>query len=171
MRKDDTVTTETTGIDISGLDKAELLAALYNRAAPQGLGFLHYNPEPMTAEQAQQEIDRREGAWKFDFDYLNGRSMKVDITGDTICDNDARLFDRDNGTGACEGAVRSVREGTPLDTAGQEMAVKNAARAAKRGLSDSESVEVHGNLRVLRMGMADVADQVRPAVEKYVEKE
>ena len=37
-------------IDISGLDKADVLAALYNNSRPLGLGFLHATPEDMTHE-------------------------------------------------------------------------------------------------------------------------
>ena len=39
-------------IDISGLDKADVLAALYNAAQPRGLGHLQFDPEPMTREKA-----------------------------------------------------------------------------------------------------------------------
>ena len=45
-------------MDISKLDKAEVLAALYNRAQPQGMGFLHYTPEDMTVEEAQVVLEK-----------------------------------------------------------------------------------------------------------------
>ena len=81
------------------VDAAELLAALYNQSIPLGMGVLHYDPEPMTAEQAQEIIDQ---AGRFDFDYLKGRVMKVwDRDGEV----DGRLYDRDNGPGAFEGIV------------------------------------------------------------------
>lgn len=93
-------------IDIKGLDKAELLAALYNGAKPQGFGFLQATPDAMTKAEAQQYIDR--GA--MDFDYLKGRVMKIDISGDTM---EAWLYDRDNGDGAAQKAVDALRGASP----------------------------------------------------------
>ena len=77
-------------IDISGLDKAEVLAALYNYSQRQGMGFMHKRgAEPMTVEQAREELEH--GTY---FDYLHGRVMKVDLSGDVLW---AGLYDRDNG--------------------------------------------------------------------------
>jgi hypothetical protein len=36
-----------TSIDLKGLNKAAVLAALYNASKPQGMGFLQYDPTPM----------------------------------------------------------------------------------------------------------------------------
>jgi len=46
-------------ISIEGLDKAAVLAALYNRAKPWRKGFLRYDPTSMTVEEAQQIISGR----------------------------------------------------------------------------------------------------------------
>lgn len=46
-------------ISIAGLDKAAVLAALYNAARPQGLGFLQYDPTPMTKDEAQKILGGR----------------------------------------------------------------------------------------------------------------
>ena len=46
-------------VDITGLDKAAVLAVLYNAAKPQGMGFLQYDPEPMTIGQAGILLVRR----------------------------------------------------------------------------------------------------------------
>lgn len=40
-------------VNLSGFNKAAVLAALYNASKPQGRGFLHYDPTPMRVEQAQ----------------------------------------------------------------------------------------------------------------------
>ncbi len=40
-------------ISINGLDKAAVLAALYNASRPQGMGFMHYDPKPMEVEEAR----------------------------------------------------------------------------------------------------------------------
>ena len=87
-------------INISHLDKADVLAALYNRARPQGLGWLHATTEDMTHEQAQRLLE--EGTY---FGYVQGRVMKVDLSGDTF---DPWLYDRDNGQGAAQSVIDAL---------------------------------------------------------------
>lgn len=90
-------------IDVSGIDRAVLLAALYNNSRPQGMGFLQPNClSPMTVEQAQSYLDNGQRY----FDYLQGRVMKVEINGKTL---DPRLYDRDLGQGAAQRVVESLR--------------------------------------------------------------
>lgn len=89
-------------IDITGIDKVKLLQALYNRAKPLGLGFLHFTPQPLTNEEALKLIVEYRG----NFDYLNGRVMKVNLSGDTMS---GQLFDRDNGEGEAQKAVAEAR--------------------------------------------------------------
>ena len=93
-------------IDISGLNKADVLAALYNGARPQGLGFLHYDPAPMTTEEAQVHLDNQPFGY---FDYLIGRVMKVDLSKDVL---DTYLYDRDNGRGAAMEALKPLLNST-----------------------------------------------------------
>lgn len=88
-------------IDISKMDKAKVLKALYAAARPQGMGFLHYTPGPMRDEAADAMIASKH----LYFDYVDGRVMKVDLASDTL---DPRLFDRDNGDGAAERALRDA---------------------------------------------------------------
>jgi len=87
-------------IPLVGLDKAEVLAALYNASSPQGLGMLHFNPTPMTRAEAAELLEQYTR-----FDYLKGRVMKVDLSGDEL---DPWLYDRDNGTGAAERALTAL---------------------------------------------------------------
>jgi hypothetical protein len=95
-------------IDIKGLNKAKLLAALYNHTHPQGMGFLQYDPKDMTEAQAQNIIDELTSkGYSLYFDYLKGRVMKVDITGTSL---DERLFDRDNLPGAANAVVQRLRK-------------------------------------------------------------
>lgn len=88
-------------IDITGLDKAVLLAALYNRSKPQGLGILHARPGDMTPAEATTHLST--GPY---FDYLGGRVLKVDLGGDTL---NPWLYDRDNGSGAAARVVEQLR--------------------------------------------------------------
>ena len=94
-------------ISIAGLDKAKVLAALYNNSRPLGLGHLHFTPEPMKEEEARallaQQADDERGAY---FDYLKGRVMKVRIGGDEL---NPSLYDRDNGDGAAARVIDALR--------------------------------------------------------------
>ena len=94
-------------IDISKLDKAEVLAALYNASKQQGMGFMQSRgASGMTKEEAASEIEAVKSAnGKIRFDYLNGRVMKVEIGGDTL---EPWLYDRDNGPGAAERALAGL---------------------------------------------------------------
>lgn len=85
-------------INISGLNKAEVLAALYNNSKPQGMGFLQYTQKDITTEEAAYLLD----GGMTSFDYLHGRVMKVNLSGDKL---DPFLYDRDNGEGAAERAL------------------------------------------------------------------
>lgn len=102
-------------IDISKLSKAQVLAALYNASQPLGLGFLHYDPSPMSEDEAAKLLE--ESTY---FDYLKGRVMKVDLSKSEF---DPWLYDRDNGQGA---AARVVGGLTPLALDGGDSAALQA---------------------------------------------
>ncbi len=93
-------------VDISGMDKAEVLAALYNASAPVGMGHLQAVAGEMTTEHARKVIDGhgddtermfpgvRGGDRTLIFDYLFGRPLKLDLSKDSF---NPWGFDRDNG--------------------------------------------------------------------------
>jgi len=89
-------------ISIKDLDKAAVLAALHNNTQPLGRGILHAQG-PMTVEQARSILDGRSDLY---FDYVAGRPIKVDLSGDSF---DPRLYDRDAGPGAAQQAIDSLR--------------------------------------------------------------
>lgn len=90
-------------MNISGLNKAAVLAALFNASRQQGMGFMDSRgARAMTEADAQKVLDE-EGPY---FDYLRGRVMKIAIDGDEI---ETRLYNRDNGEGAAERAVDALR--------------------------------------------------------------
>lgn len=89
-------------MDISKLNKADVLAVLYNNAKPRGLGFLHYTPAEMTREEAQKLLDKSE--YKY-FDYVNGRVIKIDMSTNDL---HTGLYNRDNGLNAAERAIASL---------------------------------------------------------------
>ena len=89
-------------MNIKGLNKAEVLAALYNNARVQGMGFLQADNKAMTTEEAEKILAETPDKY---FDYLKGRVMKIRIAGDEI---DTRLYNRDNGNGAAEMIVDAL---------------------------------------------------------------
>lgn len=120
-------------VDISGVDKAQLLAALFNRSQPMGMGWLQAaaGPERMTTEDAQKLIDKAQAGSRSDdhgrnfnldsdgdlyFDYLFGRPLKVDLSGDEV---EPWGYDRDNGgPGTFSDIVDEVRRLAKLEAGG-----------------------------------------------------
>ena len=100
-------------INIAGLPKTAVLQSLFKHARPQGMGYLHYDPKDMTTEEATEVIRSFTGTCcgktECYFDYLQGRVMKIDIASDEL---DPRLYDEDNGPGACASARRGLSSGS-----------------------------------------------------------
>lgn len=84
-------------INIKGMNKAEVLAKLFNASKAQGMGFLQQHGAEMTINEATEAIGNQTY-----FDYFRGRVMKVDLSGDEL---DPFLYDRDNGPGAAQAAL------------------------------------------------------------------
>ncbi|MBL4706288.1 MAG: hypothetical protein JKY54_17305 [Flavobacteriales bacterium] len=87
-------------IDISGMNKAEVLAKLYNASKQQGNGKIIPNSGDISVSDAQTVLDR--GVTKFD--YLGGRALKISLATDQL---DPQLYDRDHGEGAAEAAINA----------------------------------------------------------------
>ena len=85
-----------------GLDRYEVLCALYNNSHPLGLGVLHFVPGDLPIEEAHKLLDEGMGY----ADYVKGRVIKVKLPEG--CESfSPRLYDRDNGDGA---AFRALTE-------------------------------------------------------------
>ena len=89
-------------VDISGLDKAEVLLTLYNHSHVQGLGFLQAI-DNYTIEAARKDYELSPDKY---FDYQYGRVLKVDLSWDSF---DSWLYDRDCGEGAAQKAIDELR--------------------------------------------------------------
>ncbi len=157
--------TEMAMISLAGLDKAAVLAALYNASRPQGMGFMHYDPKPMTVDEAQ-----RIGADRY-FDYLKGRVMKVDLSGDNL---DPYLYDRDNGQGAAEKAINALRDSQDVNTASikesHQFGVNAAAADLRERLDTSTLIEKKASGEtIITMGLDDVKEFVAPKIDKALE--
>ena len=88
-------------ISLKGKDKAEVLMRLYNNSHPVGMGIIEAEERDMTPGEARQWIDNSDQK----FEYLKGRVLKVDLSGDEF---NPFLYDRDNGQGAAEKALQEV---------------------------------------------------------------
>lgn len=152
-------------ISLVGLDKAAVLAALYNASRPLGMGFLQYDPAPMTVEDAKRIGPEQR------FDYLKGRVMKIDLTKDDLYTD---LYNRDNGPGKAEKIVEELRRSHDVNTASIQASHKTGVKeSAGQTLASCErdhtfTEENFGNTKIktIRMGMSDVANIVTPKVEE-----
>ena len=154
-------------VSLVGLDKADVLAALYNASNPQGMGFLHYDPKPMTHEEAEALLKQNT-----DFDYLQGRIMKVDLSGDEL---DPWGYDRDNGQGAVENIIAELRKTGNVNSLTSQMrhhvGTVESAEEAKAHLHEESCFEgVRGGMASLQLGLGDMADKLGPAVNKVIKE-
>lgn len=96
--------------DIRGLDRARVLAALFNASRPLGMGYLQSHEFAMTFDEARALIAQAEGDLlrRMYFDYVRGRVMKLDLKSPDYFD--PRLYDRDNGQGAAGRVIKELRE-------------------------------------------------------------
>jgi len=89
-------------IDISGLDKVELLRRLYERSQPAAFFRMSgMSPPSFGTDEPAPHV----AVTKY-IDYYSGRVIKTDLSKDTI---DPYLFDRDNGKGAFAEVVSKMR--------------------------------------------------------------
>lgn len=84
-------------IEISKASKSSILAALYNASKVQGMGVMQAKDGEMSESEAEELLSQ-----KTYFDYLHGKIMKVDLSGDSFS---PAMYDRDNGQGA---ALRAI---------------------------------------------------------------
>ncbi len=152
-------------VSIKGLDKAVVFAALYNRAKAQGMGFTQYDPEPMAAEQAQENI----GEFGY-FDYVLGRVMKIDLSGDEVSTGG---YNRDNGQGAVEEIIAELREGGEVNSPSIRDAHSENTLAAAAHLEynqdEQSSSEVDGDILRMKIGISDIWDDVKGTVNDLLE--
>ena len=153
-------------IALAGLNKADVLAALYNASKPQGMGFMHYDPKPMTRDEAEGLLKQTTY-----FDYLKGRVMKVDLSGDEL---DTWGYDHDNDQGAAERAIAELRSTGDANASNIQAAhhvnTLEAAEDVKRHLNEESRVEKGGRVATFHLGLSYVADKLDPAVDEAVRK-
>jgi len=149
-------------IDLVGLDRAEVLACLYNASKPQGMGFMQYGVKPMTREEAQRLFD----AGQTDFDYLNGRVMKLNFgkIGEAE-DLDVRLYDRDNGQGAAARAVSELLLNREINSERTRKIHKANTQASARDLKSRLHQGSHSSPGALYLGV-DNPDELNANIDR-----
>lgn len=149
-------------IDISGLNKAEVLAALYNASHPQGMGFVQYDPNPMTLDEAQEILTHQTY-----FDYLKGRVMKISLEGDILSTGG---YDYDNGPGAAQAAIDAIKSGDGVSIEKlHKTGTRKAIHDARRSIGEPIVVHQDGQMATLRLGLSDMSDVVAPKVDEAEE--
>lgn len=93
-----------TRIDIRGIPRERVLAALFNGSFQQGMGGL----DARGRAQLTEEDARAMLAEDTYFDYVRGRVLKVDLRDPESFDS--RLYDRDCGEGAAARIIAQIRE-------------------------------------------------------------
>lgn len=153
-----------TMIQIDDLSKPAVLAALYNASRPQGMGFMHYDPAPMTVEEATDLLEQTTY-----FDYLKGRVMKVDLSN--AAQFDPWGYDRDNGEGAAQ--IDTLRKAGAPETEeireAHEAGRSEALREARQLIQKTTSTRVEGGVQMMELGGADVAHVLEPALDRAEE--
>jgi hypothetical protein len=150
-------------VSIKGLPKAKVLAALYNGAQAQGMGFMQYDAKPLTEQEAQAILDSGQSR----FGYLSGRVMKIDISGDDV---NPWGYDRDNGQGRVAAIVLELQ--LSQDVNAPSIADVHQARTAFKASEVREHLErpteiVDGDgVSVMQLGLQGVADVLGPKVDK-----
>lgn len=99
-------------IDITGLDKAAVLTALYDRAKPRGIrGRLQFRARSLSEDETQAILSRGTAAanWRGEayIDRLHGRAIKMCLLGDAI---GPLLYDHYNGEGAAAEVIDRLRK-------------------------------------------------------------
>jgi hypothetical protein len=151
-------------MNIAGLKKAAVLAALYNASKPQGMGFMHYDPTPMTEKKAEMIL--WEGGETY-FDYLKGRVMKIDLSRDEV---DTWGYNRDNGPDAAEKAVAELRKSnqviTPVIVATHKENTRAAMSEVMANIHEESTVSVKNGMSTFTLGMGDMAPYLKPAIKR-----
>ena len=174
-------------IDISGIPKAAVLAALWNASAPAGMGFLRAagHADTMTVEDAEQliasgetpdypdfQIPGRRGTRELYFDYLHGRPLKSDISGDEF---DPWGFDRDNGgDGSAQKVIDRLRETGEVTSEEQQALTRDRtianAHDAMAAANTTSSVDESGGIPVFSLGADELGEPLEKAVDQVVER-
>ncbi|KAL4994394.1 hypothetical protein BDV10DRAFT_189062 [Aspergillus recurvatus] len=124
-------------IYIGDLNKGDLIAALWSRSKPAAFFAMSGLPAPsFDKEDALRDAEK----FGWTFDYLQGRVIKSDLSGNEV---NPWGYDRDNGDGAFKEVVESLRnkgKGVAKDKAGPKPATASFVTAAASAPTTGTSV-------------------------------
>lgn len=145
-------------ISIKGLNKADVLAALYNASKPQGMGFMQYDPKPMTRETAEEYLKSTTY-----FDYLKGRVMKINLEGNEF---DSWAYNRDNGANTAENVIAVLR--SKQDVNSEEIQKTHEDGTIKSAGDVRNQFGTHTSVKgnTMTLGLDGVEPVLAPMVEK-----
>jgi hypothetical protein len=95
-------------IDITGLDPAEVLLALFRGTTARGLGALQEKPGGLQLGDARTILEAHQAHHGGRFDYLMGRPLKIDLPAGAT-GIDVALYDRDATVPAAQ-SIAELRE-------------------------------------------------------------
>ena len=149
-------------VNIVGLDPAAVLAALYNVAQPKGLGFLQYNPAPMSVEVAKAILSKTTS-----FDYLRGRALKIDIEGDFL---HARVFDEYHSPGLAARVVESLRQtgdvNNELIRREHASGTRESIHLTRSRLREETTLTSREDFTHVKLGLEEWADVLGPKLDE-----
>lgn len=69
-------------IDVTNCDLRQLVAKAYDLSSPQGMGFLHFKPEPLSDGDIDAILARGSECYPVAMDYVKGRAVKLSVRRD-----------------------------------------------------------------------------------------
>ena len=163
-------------VDISGLDKAAVLATLFNASPPGGMGFIQarFGPSIMTVEDAQQVIndggtdDLGYNRGKLRFGWLFGRPLGVDLNGGEL--NPWGFDPVNGGTGTAKRFIDDLRANGRVNSS--ELNDHRKKLLDERIIQTREFVSTPSacESNTLFMSGSEVADLVTYHLDKQVER-
>jgi hypothetical protein len=79
-------------INITGIDLKSFVKKVYELSVPQGIGFLHFTPNPLSDKEAEEiiELYKNDKRIALSMDYVNGRACKMTVykQGNELAIND-----------------------------------------------------------------------------------
>lgn len=155
-------------VAIKDLNKADVLATLYNASKPQGMGFLLYDYKPMTHDEAADLLRNNTR-----FNYVKGRVIKVDLSGNQLNLKTDR-YDSFNGKDAAKCAIMEFSKTCNVNSlaiqATHRVNTMESAENIKRLLDGFRNIESGGSADVLYIGPKNVADELYSAVNEVIKK-
>lgn len=102
-------------ICIDGIDQIELFRRLYNRAKPVGLGAINFKSASINREEAEKKFGNYPYEYSKNFDYVDGRYIKVTFRQE----EDGKFyaissqFDKQYGDGALSEIIENLKNDQP----------------------------------------------------------